>query len=69
MDDQAARAKIASDSGAMIVIEQLNERNLSSALEVMLNSSKRKEILSASKTFSIENGANELTNMLCDNGG
>ncbi len=69
MDDQVARAKIASDAGAMLVVEKVNEKKLCLAIETMLDSTKRKEIVSASKTLSKKNGADELANMLCENNG
>ena len=66
MDDQVARAMIAGDAGAMLVVEDANEEELASAIESMLNSNKRDEIIAAAEKLGKENGADELVKHLAN---
>ena len=64
MDDQVARVKIASDVGAMVVIEQVNEKAMKSAINKMLNYEYRNSLKSAESKLVRENGAEQLTSLL-----
>ena len=66
MDDQVARAMVAGDVGAMLIVQDVNEEKLSIAIETMLVSSKREEIIAESKSLQNRNGADELVDALCN---
>ena len=64
MDDQVARAKVASDAGAMLVIKQVNEKNIKSAINQMLKDENRNSMKIAGAKLVKENGAEQLSNLL-----
>jgi UDP:flavonoid glycosyltransferase YjiC (YdhE family) len=64
MDDQVARANIAGDASAMIVIEDVSEDKLSEAITSMMNMDNRKNFIDAAYTLHKPNGANELSKIL-----
>ena len=64
MDDQVARAKIASDLGAMVVIEQVNEKTVKSAINQMVNNEYRNSLKTATTKLVSENGAEQLAVLL-----
>ena len=64
MDDQVARAKVASDAGAMLVIEQVNEKNIKSVIGQMLKDENRNSMKIAGAKLVKENGAEQLSNLL-----
>ena len=64
MDDQVARAKIASNLGAMMVIEQVNEKNVKSAINQMVNNEYRNSLKTATTKLVSENGAEQLAGLL-----
>jgi UDP:flavonoid glycosyltransferase YjiC (YdhE family) len=66
MDDQVARAMVAGDAGAMLVVQDMNEEKLADAIESMLDSNKRGEMISAAEQLGRENGADELAEILCE---
>ena len=66
MDDQVARAMVAGDAGAMLVVQDMNEEKLADAIESMLDSNKRGEMKSAAEQLGRENGADELAEILCE---
>ena len=66
MDDQVARAMVASDAGAMLVVQDVNEEKLAAAIDTMLDSNKRDEIVAATAQLEQQNGADELAEALCE---
>ena len=64
MDDQVARAKIASDKEAMLIIEQVSEKNIRSAINQMINDEYRSELKIAGAELIMENGAEQISNLL-----
>ena len=64
MDDQVARANVAGDAGAMIVVKDVNEQTMSSAIELIQNPEKRIQMKDAAESLAKENGANFLMKML-----
>ncbi|MDP6899812.1 MAG: glycosyltransferase [Candidatus Thalassarchaeaceae archaeon] len=66
MDDQVARAMVAGDAGAMLLVQDVNEEKLASAIETMLDSKKRDEMIVAAQSLELENGADELADALCN---
>ena len=64
MDDQVARAKIASDAGAMLVLEKVTEPIFTSAITSMFDSSYRKKMKKESNHLGNENGAERLAEQL-----
>jgi UDP-N-acetylglucosamine:LPS N-acetylglucosamine transferase len=68
MDDQVARAMVAGDAGAMLVVQDVNEEKLADAIESMLDSIKRDEIIAAAKQLGKKNGADELATHLIESG-
>ena len=64
MDDQVARAKIASDVGAMMVIDQVNEKTVKTAINQMLNKEYRNSLKTAGAKLVSENGADQLASLL-----
>ena len=68
MDDQVARAMVAGDAGAMLVVEDVDEDKLATAIDLILESNKREEMISAAKLLGKKNGADELAESLVSNG-
>ena len=66
MDDQVARAMVAGDAGAMLLVQDVNEEKLASAIETMLDSKKRDEMILAAQSLELENGADELAKHLAN---
>ena len=66
MDDQVARAMVAAEAGAMLVIQDVNEEKLVFAIESMLDSNKRDEIIAATALLGQQNGADKLAEALCE---
>ena len=64
MDDQVARAKIASGVGAMMVIDQVNEKTVKTAINQMLNNEYRNSLKTAGAKLVSENGAEQLASLL-----
>ena len=64
MDDQVARAMVAEDAGAMIVVKDLDEVKLAMAIESMLDSVIRAKMVDAAIHLGEQNGANELAESL-----
>jgi len=64
MDDQVARAMVAEDAGAMLVVQDLNEDKLATAIEYMLDSAIRSKMVDAAIHLGKQNGANELAEYL-----
>jgi hypothetical protein len=64
MDDQVARAMVAEDAGAMLVVQDLNEEKLVIAIESMLDSVIRTKMIDAAIHLGKQNGANELAESL-----
>ena len=59
MDDQYARAKVASDSGGMIVIKNRTERKISLAISRMMEHDVRAQMREKLASLRIRNGAEE----------
>ena len=68
MDDQVARAMVAAEAGAMLVVQDANEEKLASAIESMLNSNNRNAMIAAAEQLGKENGADELATHLIESG-
>ena len=66
MDDQVARARVASDAGAMIVIDNVNEATMNSAINTMLEPDSRNEAIDAATLLGLQNGADELAAKLSE---
>ena len=66
MDDQVARARVASDAGAMLVIDNMNEDTMSSAINIMLDPDSRNEAIAAATSLGLQNGADELAARLIE---
>jgi UDP:flavonoid glycosyltransferase YjiC (YdhE family) len=66
MDDQVARAMVAGDAGAMLVVEDVNEEKLAAAIESMLDTETRSKMIDAAKILGQQNGADELAEALCE---
>ena len=64
MDDQVARAVVAEDAGAMLVVQDLNEEKLAIVIESMLDSAIRSKMGDAAIHLGKQNGANELAESL-----
>ena len=64
MDDQVARAMVAGDAGAMLVVQDVNEEKLAAAIDIMLDPSKRGEMIVAAASLGNQNGADQLSNSL-----
>ena len=64
MDDQVARANVAGNAGAMLVIKESSQQALESAITTMLDIERRNEMISAADLFFKQNGADELADLL-----
>lgn len=64
MDDQVARARVASDAGAMIAIDNVNEDTMNSAINTMLEHDNRNEVIAAAASLGLQNGADELAKLI-----
>ena len=60
MDDQLARAKVAEDAGAMIVLTEINRKSVSSAIEKIMNPETRQRMKMATKKLTRDNGADQV---------
>ena len=64
MDDQVARAIIAGDAGAMIVVKDANEKSMRDAIENIWSKKKRKDMKTFSSSICKKNGAPYLADLL-----
>ena len=64
MDDQVARAMVAEDAGAMLVVQDLNEEKLATAIQSLLDPVIRAKMVDAATHLGKQNGANELAESL-----
>ena len=64
MDDQLARAKVAEDAGAMIVLTEINRKSVSSAIEKIMNPETRQRMKMATKKLTRDNGADQVAEYL-----
>ena len=64
MDDQVARAMVAGDAGAMLVVQDVNEEKLAAAIESILDPETRTRMVDASAHLGQHNGAGQLSERL-----
>lgn len=65
-DDQYARAKVAEDAGAMVVIKNRKENTIAAAIERLCDSNVRKRMRKNSKKLQRNNGAEQLAKYIID---
>ena len=66
MDDQMKRASVAEGKGAMLVIRDVTIENIDSALDTIMDDSKREKMKSACDSLRKPNGANQVASHIVD---
>ena len=65
-DDQLARAKIAEDVGAMVVLRKRTKNNISAAIERLYDNNVRTRMMKCAKKLHTENGGDQIAKYLLD---
>lgn len=66
MDDQLARAEIAEEAGAMIVLREVNQRRVQAAIDRLMDASVRKNMSKNCEKLHRPNGANQMAKWIID---
>ena len=66
MDDQARRASVAEENGAMIVVRDVSIESIDQALQTILDDSNREKMEAACASLKKPNGANQVANHIAD---
>ncbi len=64
MDDQLARAKVAEEAGAMIVLTDINRKTVSTAIDKIMDPTTRQRMQVASEKLTRDNGADQVAQYL-----